>query len=62
MTYSAIHKVARLYATGRNAAIHGQWTFFHSAGIVPGKSKEQPGTCEAGSFVNHAVMIAMSTN
>ena len=58
--YSAIHKAARLCVPAGtlfrdHSPIHVQWTLFHSAGIVPGKSKELPGTREAGSFVNCAV-------
>ena len=37
--------------------IHGQWAFFRYAGIVPGKSKERPGTLEVSGFVNHVVMF-----
>ena len=44
---SAIHQTAALPATLQNglwknrSPIHGQWTFFHSTGIIPGKSLER---------------------
>ena len=56
--YSQSHRTVCVPPAGTifrdHSPIHGQWTLFHSAGIVPGKSRELPGTRQ-DSFVNRVV-------
>ena len=40
-----------------SSSIHSKWTFFHSTGIVPGKT----GNGSDNSFVNHTVCLLKVT-